>query len=367
MNIAVDHTITNICEKILTGQRLSREDGLALMETGDLLNLGSMARWVKERKTKDYVFFNVNRHLNMTNVCISRCKFCAFSRDRDDPDAYTMGIEEAVEKAGESLSLGITELHIVSGLHPDLPLSYYVETVRRLKEEFPHVHIQAFTAVEIKHFADISGLSFEDILLTLKETGLGSLPGGGAEILDDGIRREVCSRKASTKEWLEIMRTAHRLGFRSNATMLYGHIESPENRIDHLIKLRELQDETGGFQSFIPLPFHPKNTPLGKMTGARRPTAYEDLKMLAISRLMLDNFDHIKAFWIMLDPKIAQLSLDFGVDDLDGTVVEEKITHSAGAETEEAMAKSELINMIREMRRTPVERDTLYNIIRVYE
>jgi aminodeoxyfutalosine synthase len=366
LDVAVGHNISNICEKILAGQRLSREDGLALMDSNHLLTLGYLARWVKERKTKDYVFFNVNRHLNMTNICVSRCKFCAFSRDRDDPDAYTMSVEEAVEKARSSLSLGITELHIVNGLHPDLPFSYYVETVRRLKKEFPHVHIQAFTAVEIKHFADLSGLSFQDVLLTLKEAGLGSLPGGGAEILDDGIRREVCSRKASTREWLEIMRTAHRLGFRSNATMLYGHIESPENRIDHLIKLRELQDETGGFQSFIPLPFHPKNTPLGKMMRVRRPTAYEDLKMLAISRLVLDNFDHIKAFWIMLDPKIAQLSLDFGVDDLDGTVVEEKITHSAGAETEEAMAKGELISMIREMGRTPVERDTLYNIIKVY-
>lgn len=356
--------IEKIKEKVLEGERLTKEDGLFLMNSNNLIEIGKLANILKERKSGRYAFFNVNRHINLTNICVSRCKFCAFSRDKDDPDAYTMSVDDAVNSALSARHLGITELHIVSGLHPDLPFDYYIEVISRLKEAIPEAHIQAFTAVEIFYFSKISGLSAKDVLLRLKEAGLGSLPGGGAEIFNHKIRESVCPNKASSDEWLDVMRTAHNIGLKSNATMLYGHIETVEDRIDHILKLRELQDETGGFQSFIPLPFHPKNT---KLSHLKKPTAFENLKMLAVSRLLLDNFPHIKAFWIMLGLKVAQISLFFGVDDLDGTVVEEKITHSAGAETDQSISKKELLSLISETGRIPVERDTLYNIIRVYD
>ncbi|MCL6472359.1 MAG: aminofutalosine synthase MqnE [Firmicutes bacterium] len=356
--------LKEIEEKVMSGQRLTKEDGLALYEIKDLLFLGGLARYVKEKKTGNYAYFNVNRHINLTNVCVNRCKFCAFSADKDEPHAYTMTLDEALERALEAPSIGATELHIVSGLHPDLPFDYYLNVIRKCKEALPDIHIQAFTAVEIDYFTRLTGMDVRGVLETLKEAGLGSLPGGGAEIFSGRVRGITCADKVSGKRWLEVMRTAHELGLRSNATMLYGHVETKEERIDHLLKLRELQDETGGFQSFIPLPFHPDNT---ELTDIKRTTAYDDIKTIAISRLMLDNFDHIKAFWIMLGLKVAQLSLDFGSDDLDGTVVEEKITHMAGATTEEYIEKSELINLIKDAGRTPVERDTLYNVIKVYK
>jgi aminodeoxyfutalosine synthase len=356
--------LMNIAQKAVNGQRLSPEDGLALLRSDDLIALGEMAHQAKQQKTGNKVFFNVNCHINLTNICVSRCKFCAFSCDRDDPQAYAMTIEEVVEKARAAIPVGITELHIVSGLHPDLPFSYYLNVIRTLREQFPGIHIQAFTAVEIKYFADIAGASVEDVLLQLKEAGLGSLPGGGAEVFSDRLRQDLCPKKASAEEWLSVMRTAHQLGLKSNATILYGHLEQAEEIIDHLVRLRDLQDETGGFQSFIPLPFHPRNTQLSFM---QKPHGYEILKMYALSRLMLDNFDHIKAFWIMAGIPVAQLSLLFGVDDLDGTVIEEKITHAAGAETDTAIPKQKLLQIIRESGKTPVERDTLYNVIKVYE
>lgn len=355
--------LINISQKAVNGQRLSPEDGLALLRSDDLIALGEMAHRAKQQKTGNKVFFNVNCHINLTNICVSRCKFCAFSCDRDDPQAYTMTIEEVVEKARAALPVGITELHIVSGLHPDLPFSYYLIVIRTLREQFPGIHIQAFTAVEIKYFADISGASVEEVLLQLKEAGLGSLPGGGAEVFSDRIRQNLCPKKASAEEWLSVMRTAHQLGLKSNATILYGHLEQAEEIIDHLVQLRDLQDETGGFQSFIPLPFHPRNTQLSFM---QKPHGYEILKMYALSRLMLDNFDHIKAFWIMAGIPVAQLSLLFGVDDLDGTVIEEKITHAAGAETDTAIPKQKLLQIIAEAGKIPVERDTLYKVIKVY-
>lgn len=358
------NTLKNIEEKVMEGERLTEEDGLFLMNSDSLIEIGKIANILKEKKSGKYAFFNVNRHINLTNVCISRCKFCAFSRDKGDPDAYTMSVEDAVKSALSARHLGITELHIVSGLHPDLPFDYYVEVISRLKEAIPEAHIQAFTAVEIFYFSKISGLSIKEVLLRLKEAGLGSLPGGGAEIFNHKIREYVCPNKASANEWLEVMKTAHGIGLKSNATMLYGHIETIEDRIDHLLRLRALQDETGGFQSFIPLPFHPGNT---KLSHLNKPTAYENLKMLAVSRLLLDNFPHVKAFWIMLGLKVAQLSLFFGVDDLDGTVIEEKITHSAGAETDQSISRAELLSLIKETGRIPVERDTLYNIIRIYD
>ena len=356
--------LSEIEEKVDKGERLSKDDALALMNSDDLISLGQLANKVRERKSGNYAYFNVNQHINLTNICVSRCKFCAFSRDKTDADAYAMTIDDVLEKARSAIDMGITEFHIVSGLHPDLPFDYYVEAVSGLKNIMPEVHIQAFTAVEIAYFAKITGLSIREVLIRLKQAGLGSLPGGGAEILNHRVREAVCSRKASSGEWLEVMREAHSLGLKSNATMLFGHIETVEERIDHLLTLRRLQDETGGFQSFIPLPFHPQNT---QLPDFKKPSAFENMKMLAVSRLVLDNFPHIKAFWIMLGLKVAQLSLLFGVDDLDGTVVEEKITHAAGAETGQSISRDELLGIISVTGRVPVERDTLYNVIKIYE
>ena len=358
------NNLSEIGEKVEKGIRLSKSDALTLINSNDIISIGQFASMVKERKTGNYAYFNVNRHINLTNICISRCKFCAFSRDKTDADAYTMTIDEVLDKAQQTRHLGITEFHIVSGLHPDLPFDYYLEVISSLKKMMPDVHIKAFTAVEINYFSKISNLSVKEVLLKLKECGLGSLPGGGAEILNHRIREAVCPKKADSEEWLEVMRIAHSLGLKSNATMLYGHIETPEDRIDHLLTLRKLQDETGGFQSFIPLPFHPRNT---RLPDLEKPSAFESLKMLAISRLILDNFPHIKAFWIMLGLKVAQLSLLFGVDDIDGTIVEEKITHAAGAQTDQSISREELLELIFSTGRVPVERDTLYNVIRVYD
>lgn len=357
-------SLSAIAEKAEKGLRLSKDDGMTLMDSNDILHLGQLANKSRERKSGNYAYFNVNRHINLTNICVSRCKFCAFSRDKGDKDAYTMTVEDVMEVARSARHLGITEFHIVSGLHPDLPFDYYLEVISCLKNVMPEVHIQAFTAVEIDYFSKISGLSAKEVLTRLKDAGLGSLPGGGAEILAHRVREAVCSRKATSEEWLNVMRTAHRLGLKSNATMLYGHVETIEERIDHLLALRELQDETGGFQSFIPLPFHPQNT---QLPDFRKPTAFENLKMLAVSRLMLDNFPHVKAFWIMLGLKVAQLSLLFGVDDLDGTVVEEKITHAAGADTDQSISREDLLTLISATGKVPVERDTLYNVMKVYE
>jgi aminodeoxyfutalosine synthase len=358
------NNLREIGEKVEKGIGLSKSDALTLINSDDIISLGQLASRVKERKTGNYAYFNVNRHINLTNICVSRCKFCAFSRDKTDADAYTMTIDEVLEKAQQARHLGITEFHIVSGLHPDLPFDYYLEVISGLKKLMPDVHIKAFTAVEINYFSKISNLSIKEILIKLKEAGLGSLPGGGAEILNHRVREAVCPKKADTEEWLEVMRIAHSLGLKSNATMLYGHIETLEDRIDHLLTLRKLQDETGGFQSFIPLPFHPQNT---QLLDFKKPSAFESLKMLAISRLILDNFPHIKAFWIMLGLKVAQLSLLFGADDIDGTVVEEKITHAAGAQTDQSVSREELLELIFSTGRIPVERDTLYNVIRVYD
>ena len=356
--------LSEIAEKVEKGIRLSKGDALTLMNSNNLISIGQLANKVRESKSGNYAYFNVNRHINLTNICISRCKFCAFSRDKSDADAYAMTIDDVMEIARSARNLGITEFHIVSGLHPDLPFDYYLDVISHLKETMPDVHIQAFTAVEIAYFAKIADLSIKDVLIKLKAAGLGSLPGGGAEILNHRVREAVCSKKATAEEWLEVMRTAHNLGLKSNATMLYGHIETLEERIDHLLSLRKLQDETGGFQSFIPLPFHPNNT---QLPDFKKPSAFENLKMLAVSRLVLDNFPHIKSFWIMLGLKISQLSLLFGVDDLDGTVVEEKITHAAGAETDQSISREELLDLIFAAGRVPVERDTLYNIIKIYD
>jgi aminodeoxyfutalosine synthase len=352
--------IQHIADKLRDRERLSREDALRLLRCTDILALGAMAAAEKRKRTADKVFFNVNCHVNLTNICVSRCAFCAFSCDTGAPQAYTMTVQEVVARVAAALPLGITEVHMVSGLHPDKPFAWYRDMVAALKREFPAVHIKAFTPVEIQYFADISGLSVTAVLEQLIDAGLGSLPGGGAEVLSPRVRQALCPKKASAAQWLDIMRTAHCLGLKSNATLLWGHIETDEEIADHLLSLRDLQDETGGFQTFIPLPFHSANTGL---TGRNRPTAFEQLRLFAAARLFLDNFDHIKAYWIMTGLKIAQLALLFGADDVDGTVVEERITHAAGAETAQGLTKAELVDSIRQAGMRPVQRDTLYTEI----
>jgi len=355
---AENGTLALIEEKVERGERLSRDECIGLYESDDIFAIGRMANHVRERKNGNSAYFIVNRHINPTNVCANRCRFCAFSRSADAPDAYVMPVDEIRQRAEECRGTGVTEIHIVGGLHPTLPFSYYVDAVRAVRSALPDAHIQAFTAVEIAYFAELAGLSVEDTLRRLMAAGLDSLPGGGAEVFASRVRDELCPEKLSGSEWLEVMSTAHRLGLRSNATMLYGHVETVEERVDHLLALRELQDETGGFLSFIPLAFHAENTDI---PAPPTRSVVDDLKALAVGRIALDNFDHVKAFWIMLGVKLAQVSLSFGVDDIDGTVVEERITHAAGATTPQALSREELVALIREAGRDPVERDTVYN------
>jgi aminodeoxyfutalosine synthase len=359
-----DPSLETIAEKAQAGERLSQDDGLILERTGDLLGLGALANIVRERLNGQKAYYIVNRHINHTNVCVNSCRFCAFSRKEGDAEAYTMEVEKVLEEARKSRGQSFTEFHIVGGLHPTMPYGYYVEMIRRLHAEFPVVHLQAFTAVEIAHMARISGKGAAQVLAELKDSGLGSLPGGGAEVFADRVRRRICPEKINADEWLAIHGAAHEAGLHTNATMLYGHIETAQERIDHLIRLRDQQDKTGGFLAFIPLAFHPKNT---KYENIAKASGLMDLRMISIARLMLDNFPHIKAFWIMIGEKMAQLSLSFGADDVDGTVVEEKITHAAGAQTAQEMAREKLVRLIIEAGRTPVERDTVYNTLAAAE
>ncbi|MCX8043512.1 MAG: aminofutalosine synthase MqnE [Desulfobacterota bacterium] len=348
-------------EKIKGNVRLSKDDGLALLRCRDILWLGQQAAAVKKQKNGDRVFYNVNCHINLTNVCISRCHFCAFSRDETDSDAYVMDVQEVLRRLRAASSAGITEVHIVSGLHPTCPFSYYLDILRAVRHEFPSVHIKAFTPVEIHYFSKITGLTVQQVLEQLVAAGVQSLPGGGAEVLSDRVRQQLCPNKAGAREWLAIMETAHKMGLKSNATILFGHIETEEEVIDHLLAVRDLQDRTGGFQAFIPLVFHPANTKLSHLT---KPTAFEQLRMIAVSRLMLDNIEHIKAYWVMTGLKIAQLALFFGADDIDGTVIEERITHAAGAQSERGVSQQQLTELIRQAGKIPVERDTLYTVLR---
>lgn len=359
-------SLEDIAAKVEAGERLGPEDGLRLLKSNDLLAVGRMADLVRRRKHGGRVYFIMNRHINHTNICVNRCKFCAFGRDEGDPGAYTLTLDEVESKAMEYRGRGISEIHIVGGLNEKLGLDYYTEMLKRVRRALPGVIIQSFTAVEVDYLARINSTTVEEVLKVLMEAGLDSLPGGGAEVFSQRVRDLVCQKKISGDRWLEVHEAAHRLGMRTNATILYGHVETLEERVDHLVRLRDLQDRTGGFLAFIPLAFHPKNTELDR-PGKSGTTGYDDLKMLAVSRLMLDNFDHIKAFWIMTGPKIAQVSLFFGVNDLDGTVEEEKIVHDAGAETDQRLPGEEIVRMIRSAGRIPVQRDTLYNIIREYE
>jgi len=352
-----DPALESIAKKVLAGERLNTEDALALYRTGDLLALGWLANVVREKKNGNICYFNVNRHINPTNVCVAACRLCAFGRKKDTDGAYTMALEEAFQTAASGYSEAVTEFHIVGGLHPDLPFEYFLDLVRGLKQRFPLVHIKAFTMVELSFFAKRAKLTTKETIAKLKEAGVDSCPGGGAEIFADRVRHIICDHKIDGNDWLDIAREVHQAGMRSNATMLYGHVENDEDRVDHLMKLRALQDETGGFQTFIPLAFHPDHT---AMEHLPRTSGLLDIKNIAVARLVLDNFQHIKAYWQMLTPKIAQVALRFGADDLDGTVIEEKIYHDAGATTPQGMARKELERLIRAAGREPVERDTLY-------
>lgn len=396
-----DPALEPIRERVLAGERLSIDDGVALYRSRDIFTIGELANIVRERRHGRAAYYNINRHINYTNYCVLRCKFCSFYRSPDgrtgltplsNTGGYEYSLDEIVEIAAEAYANRATEVHIVGGLHPKLPFSFYTDVCRAIKQRCPGLHVKAFTAIEIIHFTRISKprLSIEEVLIALKEAGLDSLPGGGAEIFDDRVHAEAFKAKVGEKHWFDVHRAAHNLGIPSNATMLYGHVETPEERIRHLVKLREHQDESlarlansacrivkeGGsetagdsqfavrqsrsaaFQCCIPLSFIPEGSALEHLPG---PTGLDDLRTLAISRLMLDNIPHIKAYWVMMTPKIAQVAQRFGADDIDGTVVEEKIYHDAGAETSQGLRRNELLRLIREAGREPVERDTEYN------
>jgi aminodeoxyfutalosine synthase len=351
-----------IREKVASGQRLSAADGEFLFgDEVDLHAVGELADLVRRKKNGDTAYYNINAHLNPTNVCIYRCALCAYSCDEDDPRAYAMSDPQILARGQEAVDAGCTELHIVSGIHPEKKFDWYLGIIRQLHAAFPRLHLKAYSAVEIDWFAQIAERPVRAILEALAEAGLGSLPGGGAEIFDSEIRTHICPRKADARTWLAVHRTAHELGLPSNATMLYGHLEQAEHRVDHLVLLRQLQDATGGFQTFVPLAFHPENTQLGHLS---RPSGLLDLRVMAVSRLMLDNIDHLKAYWISLGVGTAQTALAYGADDLDGTVRQERIHHAAGAKSPQVLTVDDLRGLIVEAGLVPIERDTLYRPVR---
>src|SRR5437763_444088 len=355
-----DPAVQSIAQKIFARERLNFDDAVVLYHSPDILAVGWLANHVRERMHRNVAYFNVNRHINPTNVCVAACRLCAFGRKKDAPGAYTMALDEAFQTAASGYSEAVTEFHIVGGLHPDLPFQYFLDLCAGLKQRFPQVHLKAFTMVEVAYLARRAKLSIRETLEQLKASGVDSLPGGGAEIFADRVRHIICDHKIDGGEWLETARLAHQIGLRSNATMLYGHVENDEDRVDHMLRLRAVQDETGGFQTFIPLAFHPDHT---AMAHIPKTTGIMDLKQIAIGRLLLDNFPHMKSYWQMLTPKIAQIALRFGADDLDGTVIEEKIYHDAGATTPQGLRRQELIRLIREAGREPIDRDTLYRAV----
>ncbi|MBO8171787.1 MAG: aminofutalosine synthase MqnE [Bacillaceae bacterium] len=361
-------SLEDIQEKVENGERLSFEDGVRLMKSDDLLTIGRMADYVRKKKNGDRVYFIVNTHLNYTNVCYLDCKLCAFGLKPDDPRSYSLSLEQIEDKYKQMIGKGFTELHIVGGVNPKLPFEYYEDMIRLAKKHLPDIHVQAFTAVEIDYIARVAKLDIEEAITRLKNAGLGSILGGGAEIFDPEVRKIISGHKTSADRWFQIHEICHNLGMKSNASILYGHIEKEEDVIDHFIRLRELQDKTGGFNAFFPFAFHPDNTKLAEEYDIKdETTGIHDLKILAVARLMLDNFPHIRAFWMMIGLKLAQVSLHFGVDDLDGTVMEEQIVHAAGSQSSQMTPKQAFIEMIKEAGRIPVERDTLYNELRRYE
>jgi aminodeoxyfutalosine synthase len=357
--------LADIGEKLQAGERLTFEDGVRLFDAPDLLAVGWLANREREKRHGARTYFNYNLRLEPTNVCEASCLFCSFARLKPGmPEAYTMTLEQAWDKLRQRADQPLTELHIVNGLNPDLPFSYYTDLLRGFKAIRPDIHLKCFTAVEIAFFADLYRMTDEQVLRELKDSGLDSLPGGGAEIFAERVRKKICHDKCGTDRYLSIHRIAHGMGLRTNVTMLYGHIETMAERVDHMLRARALQDETGGFQAFIPLAFHPDNNQMRKLPP---PTGTDTLRVHAVSRLMLDNIPHVKAFWIATSVELAQTSLWFGVDDLDGTVQEEKIYHMAGSATPEGMTTATLTRLVRAAGREPLERDTLYNIVNTFE
>jgi aminodeoxyfutalosine synthase len=363
-----DPRLEPIAEKVIAGERLTPEDGVTLFETKDLLTVGALADLVNRRKNGDRVYFVANQHINPTNVCILRatCTFCSYARRPKEEGAYTMSLEEAWAEADIITDTPVREFHIVGGLHPKLRVDYYEELIRGLKERHPGVEIKALTAVEIAHLARIEKTDYEDVLVRLRAAGLDSMPGGGAEVFSKAVRATIAERKLAAEEWIEVHRTAHRLGIPTNCTMLYGHVETYEDRIEHLTLLRELQDERKGCLTYIPLAYHPDHNELGKQLGREgtATTGFDDLKNLAVGRLYLDNFDHIKTHWIMNTAKVSQIALHFGVNDLEGTVVREKIYHEAGAQTPQALTFNEIIRLIKDAGKRPTERNIFYEPLR---
>src|SRR6184192_2777593 len=361
MSFSHDTKLNEISAKVKTGERLSFHDGVALFNSNDLNGLGKLADTVRRRQHGRTAYFNVNRHFNPTNVCYVDCKFCGFFRTPRQPDAYTHNIDDSLRIAGQAVSEGATELHITGGLNTKLPFSYFTDLLASLKKQYPQLHLKAFTMVELDHFAHFYKMNDEDMLRQLIDAGLDSCPGGGAEIFREPTRSMICSHKCDAQRWLDLAGKVHAAGLKTNATMLYGHIESVEDRVDHMIRLREQQDKSGGFQCFIPLAFYPPDTQLAHLPG---PSGVDSLKTMAVSRLMLDNFAHIKAYWVMLGKRLAQVALHFGANDLDGTIMEGgELTesYSVEAHNEVRMSKDEIAALIRAAGFDPVERDTLYN------
>lgn len=358
--------LSYIIEKIHASSELDFDDGMLLMGSRNLPLIGALADYARKRTAGDRVMFVTNCHINYTNVCTSKCKFCAYFREEGQKGAFTLTIDEIMDKAGKARSMGATELHIVGSLNPKLPFEYYEEVLRRLHEKYPSMSLKAYTAVEIAYLAQASGMSVKELLLRLKKAGLTGLPGGGGEIFNEEIRKKLCPNKINGEQWLKVMETAHKLGIKSNATMLYGHIETDADIVDHILRIRKLQKKTSGFQAFIPLSFHPDSTELQK-SGVKGPTGFDDLKTIAVSRLLLNGYvNNIKTYWVMVGEKLAQIALHYGANDIDGTVMEERITHAAGGTTPEYMPKERLIHLIKNAGRIPVERTTNYEIIKEY-
>jgi aminodeoxyfutalosine synthase len=368
---ARDPALAPIVERVERGERLSRADALALFASHDLLTIGRLADWANQRRNGDRVCFAANQHLNPTNVCILRntCVFCSFARMPNEEGSYTRTLDEVFAEADAARDNPTREFHIVGGLHPKLSLDYYLDMFRGLKERHPDVQIKALTAVEVAHLARIEGMTTRDVLVAMKDAGVTSLPGGGAEVFSPAARATIADRKLTGEEWLAVHREAHDLGIPSNCTMLYGHVETLEDRVDHLLALRALQDETSGFLTYIPLAYHPDHNELGEALGrtGTATTGFDDLKNIAVGRLVLDNIPHVKTHWPMVTPYISQVSLSFGCDDLEGTVVFERVYHEAGAGTPMWLSYDEIIGLIRGAGKTPVERDSLYQTVRTFE
>ncbi|MCE8422407.1 MAG: aminofutalosine synthase MqnE [Candidatus Methanoperedens sp.] len=356
-----------IIDKIRSATELDFDDGIHLMKSRNLSLIGALADNVRKKTVGDRVMFVTNCHINYSNICVSKCKFCAYFREKSQKGSFTLTIDEIMEKAEKAEKMGATELHIVGSLNPELQFEYYEKILSSLHDKYPELTLKAFTAVEIAYLSQISGMSVREILIRLKRAGLSGLPGGGGEIFNEGTRKKVCPGKISGEEWLFVMETAHMLGLKSNATMLYGHIETHADIVDHILRIRDLQKRTGGFQAFIPLSFHPDNTELQKTGLKFGPTGFDDLKIIAVSRLLLNGYiNNIKAYWVMMGEKLAQIALHYGANDIDGTVMEERITHAAGGTSPDHMPKEKLIHLIKNAGRVPVERTTNYEVIREY-